>query len=350
MQVRALFLTAAASMVALAACGPVTSTAAHVATVRTPVPISTASASAAQRPGIWFEDNNMGVAGGAPADFYSKFRVPDSWAAARRDIDVYYVRSDVLEAGAADDDFLRKYFLPVLATSHIKLALDSGSATWLNSSYSTRIAGVNDDVALVRRIERLGGTVAYIGLQSTLSKPLVVHGQKVDYAMSSRIEDAVDYAAVIKKNFPNIKIGLIDALPSKGMDYEGPYRDLAAAFTTAGLTLDFIQLDSQYDSAQAGITTSWAKIARVESFVKHSLHLHFGLVATSRTAGYTSDEAYHDAVLDVPVEYREAGGEPDEYVIMSWYPHPTLTVPDSGGDGRYPAMKTVLELHDELLG
>lgn len=305
---------------------------------------------AAKPAGLWYEDNNMGTAGGAPADFYSKFTAPDTWADARKVIDVYYVRTNVLEARATDDTFLQSYFIPVLAKSHIKLALDTGSATWLNSDYSANIGAVNDDVALIKRIQSLGGTVDYIGLQSTLSKPLVVHGRKTDYPMADRIKDAVDYATVIKKNFPDIRIGLIDALPTKGQDYEGPYQDLAAAFRSAGLSLDFIHLDSQYEAAQAGTTTSWAKITQVQAFVQNTLHVHFGLVATSRTAGYTSDKAYNDAVLDVPVQYRKVGGNPDEYVIMSWYPHPVATVPDSAGDGQYPVMKTVLGFHTEIAG
>lgn len=305
---------------------------------------------AAKTADLWFEDNNMGSAGGAPADFYSKFMQAETWADARKAINVYYVRTSVLEARTTDDAFLQKYFIPVLAKSHIKLALDTGSATWLNSDAAAKAGKVNRDVDLIKRIQRLGGAVDYIGMQSTLSKPLVVQGQKTAYPMATRIKDAVDYATVIKKNFPDIKIGLIDALPTKGQDYEGPYRDLVSAFRTAGLSLDFIHLDSQYESAQAGTSTSWAKIAKVQSLVEDTLHVHFGLVATSRTAGYTSDKAFHDAVLDVPVEYRKAGGNPDEYVIMSWYPHPTLTVPDSAGGQQYPAMKTVLDFHRELLG
>ena len=310
---------------------------------------STGTPGSVKTAGIWYEDNNMAVAGGSPADFYSKFLEPDTWANARKVIDVYYVRANVLEAGA-DDNFLQKYFIPVLAKSHVELALDVGSATFLNSDYAGNIGAAYNDVALIRRIEALGGHVDYIGLQSTLSKPLVVDGQKVDYPMATRIKDAVDYATLIKENFPDIKMGLIDALPTKGLDYQGPYQDLVDAFTDAGLSLDFIHLDNQYQLAQAGVTTSWAKIKQVEAYVKDTLHVHFGLVATDRAAGYTSDEAYHDAVLDVPVQYQKAGGSPDEYVIMSWYPHPALTVPEFAPDGQYPAMKTVLDFYAELAG
>lgn len=300
--------------------------------------------------GLWYEDNNMGSAGGAPPDFYSTFMQPGTWADARKAIDVYYVRTSVLEARSTDDAFLQKYFLPVLAKSHIKLALDTGSATWLNADPSAKTGTVKRDVDLIERIQRLGGKVDDIGLQSTLSKPLVVQGRKTDYPMATRIKDAVDYATVIKKSFPDIKIGLIDALPTKGQDYVGPYQDLVAAFRSAHLTLDFIHLDSQYETAQAGTSTSWAKIAQVEALVQDTLHLHFGLVATSRTAGYTSDKAFHDAVLDVPVEFQKAGGHTDAYVIMSWYPHPALTVPEWAGEDRYPAMRTVLDVHRELVG
>ncbi len=58
-------------------------------------------------------------------------------------------------------------------------------------------------------------------MQSVLSKPLRENGQVVEYPMQQRIRDVVEYVKMARGQLPDVEIGIIDALPSKGQDYQG---------------------------------------------------------------------------------------------------------------------------------
>jgi hypothetical protein len=292
----------------------------------------------------------MGTAGGMPADFKEKFLQPETWEHAREAIDVYYIRSSTLlkPENDLDDSFLENSFVPVLEESNVEIALDAVGANFLRSQRSSGTTRINREVALIEKLEAMGGQVGYVALQSVLSKPLRVKGQAVEYPMQQRIQDVVEYAKIARERFPDVKIGIIDALPTKGRDYQDPYGQLAVALGEAGLTIDFIHLDCPYEHPQGGTKITWEGVKEAETFVKEDIGARFGLICTSRTGGEDSDEAWNENVLDVPRRYAKVFGHPDEYAVMSWFPHPSSSIPESAASGRYSDMKTVLSFAQEL--
>ncbi len=166
--------------------------------------------------------------------------------------------------------------------------------------------------------------------------------------MQQRIEDVVEYAKTARERLPDVEIGIIDALPTKGLDYRDPYGRLAAALSEEDPELKFVHLDCPYEHPQEGARITWEGVKEVESFVKTDIGARFDFICTSRTGGEASDEAWNDNVLDAPRQYASVGGSPDEYVVMSWFPHPGSTIPESAGPGRFPDAKTVLSFAREL--
>ncbi len=180
--------------------------------------------------GLWYEDNNTGTAGGMPPDFKEKFYRPDLWVQAREAIDVYYIRATTLlnAENGLDDPFLENHFVPVLEESNVEIALDAGGASFLRA----RPAGgarIEREIALIEKLKAMGGRVGYIALQSVLSKPLREKGRIVEYPMQQRIEDVVEYSKVARERLPDVEVGIIDALPTKGLEYRDPYGRLAAS-------------------------------------------------------------------------------------------------------------------------
>ncbi len=68
------------------------------------------------------------------------------------------------------------------------------------------------------------------------------------------------------------------------------------------------------------------------------------MIAASKTAGNTSDKAYHEAMLKLIDRCREHKINPDYFIYMSWFPHPERSTPDNAGKGKYPSMKTFVEM------
>jgi len=302
-------------------------------------------AMAAMAGDIWYEDNNLGKAGGMPADFVEKFSQPDAFKQASRYIDVYMVRANL--PNEMDDHFLTTQFFPYLRQHDIRLAINAGGATW--ARMPGRKSVDDKEFALLRRLERLGMEVDYISLQSVLSKPLRVRGQRVDYPISKRIEDVVAYARVVRTIHPRIQIGIIDALPSHGEDYRQPYRLLRDALAREGIPLAYIHLDMPFElprEQQHGLT--WQKVREVERYVEEDLGLKFGFFTTSREGGLVSSKAFHDRVMAALECYAGADGTPGDFIIASWFPHPQKTIPETATGDDYPAMRTVLEFGRQL--
>lgn len=298
---------------------------------------------------IWYSDNNLGRAGQVPADFVEKFRKPETFARATRHIDVYMLLATVL--ARMDDAFLTQLLFPYLENNRIKLAINAGGATWLSAN-PRRQALFEHEIELLERIKRLGGLVDYISLQSVLSKPRRdggPDGEGTDFSMADRIRGAVVYAQAARRIFPDVAIGIIDALPAKGMDYRDAYRQLAEALQAAGVTLSYVHLDISFDAArQSRYGTDWAQIREIERYLEHDLKVQFGLFAKSRRAGQQSSAAFREAALASVRCYAGSGGTPREYVFASWFKYPDKTIPETATGDDYPAMRILLELGDEL--
>jgi hypothetical protein len=287
---------------------------------------------------IWYQDTNLGRAGGVPADFVEKFRKPETFAQATKHIQVYMIRSNVVRQ--LDDGFFTDLFFPYLQRNKIKLAINTGGATWTQANPQRRRV-FDKSVDALHRIKRLGGRVDYISLQSILSKPF--RRGESGYSMEKRVQDAVAYAKAARKVFSGVAIGIIDALPSHGKDYRGPYRDLRDALDQAGIGLSYIHLDMPFEipaTERRGVT--WQSIRMLEEYVEDELGLPFGVFAISRRAGQHSSRMVYERTLSVLNCYAVLGGTPRDYVVTSFFRYPERTIPESATGDNYPQMRTML--------
>src|SRR4051812_12580616 len=168
---------------------------------------------------IWYEDNNGGKASGTPVDFVERFHQPASFRQASSYINVFMLRTNTAEK--LEDAFYTEVFFPYLKKHNIQLALDSGGANWVQASPLRRKV-FESNIELLARLKRLGGQVNYVSLQSVLSKPW----RGGDYPLDKRVEDIIAFTKASQEVFPQVEIGIIDALPAHGKDYGGAYRQL----------------------------------------------------------------------------------------------------------------------------
>jgi hypothetical protein len=297
---------------------------------------------------LWYQDNNLGRAGGIPADFVEKFRRPGSFARATRYINVYMLRTNIISR--LDDSFFTELFVPYLRTNNIRLALNSGAATWTRAS-DRRQRVFDNNIDVLRRLKRLDVPVDYISLQSILSKPYRGEGEtgNRDYPMAQRIEDAVIFAQAAREIFPTVKIGIMDALPSHAKDYRAPYRQLKDALDKAGIGLSYVHLDIPFDipaSRRRGVT--WQSLRDVERYVEEELGIAFGILAKSRWGGQRSARMYYERTLSTLECFAGSGGTPREYVVTSNFSYPETTIPETASGDDYPHMRTVLAFGSRL--
>jgi hypothetical protein len=242
-----------------------------------------------------------------------------------------------------DDQFFTDLLFPYLQEHGIALALNVGGATW--TQFRERRERVfQRDMDLFRRIKELGGKVSFVSLQSALSKSPKPDGKRVEYAIDKRLDDIVSYAKAVREIFPNAQIGLIDALPSHGKDYEDSYRAVADALAREGVSLAYIHLDMPMELVMQRGRLSWADVREVERFVEEELGASFGLFTTSRKGGNTSSSMFRRRVMTAMECYLGfAGGTPDDLILASWFRYPDKTIPEDATGDDYPAMRIVLE-------
>lgn len=72
---------------------------------------------------------------------------------------------------------------------------------------------VKFDIDVVNKIVAAGGKVSYISIQSAMGKVLPERTSDACpiYSYKDRINDMVTYVCAIRKQYPDIKFGLVDA-------------------------------------------------------------------------------------------------------------------------------------------
>lgn len=259
---------------------------------------------------LWYEDNNMGRAGGSPPDFTSKFGRA-GWLSASAAIDVYLVRATVLDR--LDAGFLRGRLLPWLERQGISLAIDAAGATWLEHGNRRELFAL--EMRILRRLGDIGVPVRFISLQSVLSKPL----PDGEYPLEERLGDIQEYVRAAREIHPGVSVGLIDAMPV----HRGPWREAYSAVHGLDL-IDYIHLDVPYE--RIGDSISPATIREVEAYVE-SRGMDFGILLTTRDGGYASNEAYARGVTASLATHLKNCATPAAYILASWFPYPDRTVP-----------------------
>lgn len=81
----------------------------------------------------WYEDNNLGVAGEVPLDFYSRMSTPEDWEQSLKIMDVFYLRSESFWEYLSNNLEFAQELALLLAKHNIALAVDETAATWAHS-------------------------------------------------------------------------------------------------------------------------------------------------------------------------------------------------------------------------
>ena len=288
-----------------------------------------ASAGFAAETTFWYEDNNMRKAGGYPEDFKEMFENPDSWSEMRSKLSVYCIRGNTLKNVVNDlgEEWVIKHFCGLLKKEKIPVAIDNPDPS---------------RIPAIKLLQENGIVISHLALQSVLSKfkarPMTPDEKERE--ISKRIETTLPKLKRLRQEFPQAKIGIIDALPPKGIPYAEPYKDLLEKSRLAGAPIQFIHVDAPYSSIDK--TIGWENLSRLKKTISRDLELEFGMIVTDNVGGMKSNKAFYDQVMSMGNKYPKAA-YPDYFILMSWYPHPEYAVRKAGSQGAYTMTRTALD-------
>ncbi len=283
---------------------------------------------------MWYQDNHLGKMGYLAPDAIYKFSDTASWRRSLQNMNVYMLRLNSLysKQNHISDYFIKYKFYRTLKSHNVKLALNVRGATLTNLNSKTK-QGYIKELNMIDKLYRMGVKVDYIYFQSALSRQKSFGTELkdvYDYPMQQRIDDIVRYAKTIHAKYPKIKFGLIDALPIKGLPYKKPYRDLMKIMEKNGVKLHSILLDAPYSLIMRHWKGStWEKILNVEKYVKYNMGIQYGKIFTDNEGGKRSDKLFYLNLVKMARRYKTLGGNPDICILMSWYPHPRYTIPET---------------------
>jgi hypothetical protein len=308
----------------------------------------------------WYQDNNLAANGGMPPDFISRHDNLPSWTESLKVMDGFGINSVVYDRLLKQDANLATRLGEVWRSHDIPVLVDSIAATWAHHfGYDLAHPATKN---MLTRFRAWGWDVRSIALQSVLSKPLG-RGQG-SYSMSKRVADVVTFFQAIRPGHSNLKIGIIDALPAKGLvsgpdGYRAAYLQLKNSLAEAGYALDFIMMDYPIDFALTGkveshngFRHSFEAMVEAERYIEEVIGCQAILMLTSQRGGQASADQWRSDVLAGLQDYLKAGGSPYQVYLNAWYPEPVWSTPDEPDPALNPNGATKLgtfRLVDEML-
>ncbi len=304
--------------------------------------VALSSSLAAQNPKRFF----VGPSFFGGIDEYKKIFDPAaSWPLVKRQGDVFEVhvnslRPDPFNIAYLDDNTLEDA-VHTLGSAQLEVGVFAGGlrhfpggadpANWAKAGETlAKIEGTG-----YGRWTHLGGTIDVLMLDSPFGYALQDMGMPWDVAAG----ELADYLDQVVGFMPGVEIGLIEPVPhyvvgqypTWGPKHLGNLPDLLATVLpilhARGHDVSFFLADSPYtytDQTPGG----WKKLVLLEKVVR-KLGLRFGWFVNDSKGGSQSDALFFLNSINGLRKLHEAGGNPDDFNIRSWYVFPKKTVPES---------------------
>ncbi len=279
------------------------------------------------------------------------------WPVAREAVDVFSTHENFL----GGRDTLETLIVPFISRTGIQLALEVGGLRShnLNGLPPDQVgeATAIDELRKIQNIYGAGGVVSILQMDSPIGYTLASGGDSIcAFEPPEAARETADYMERILGRYPRMRFALIEPVPwyhvgdfpaYPGQD-RGDLKEILEIFLDTlearGLTLEAFHADCPYSYTNYQRVEGyqgWAKLRELEEWVE-GRGLRFGLIYNDEQSGQggrgSSDSLYHRRTLDYYSTYADSGGSPGNMLIMSWYPRPTLTIPE---DEHYTFMNIV---------
>jgi Big-like domain-containing protein len=248
---------------------------------------------------------------------------------------------------------------PIITTlnqAHVAVAVESGGLRPGDCSGAS-VGAVDSD--RIGALVRAGGAISFVALDSPFGNSLTSAPEpNCGYTVAQAAAELATEIHIMRAAFPGVEIGIIEPVPYYSVGIYPPnsgpgYGDLPQLLDTflsvleqAHERIDFFHADSPYDYNQA-LPNGWQKLVALEQVVRgHGLR--FGLIYNSDAGGTSGDQPFHDQTLAALLAYQAAGGNPDDLIVQSWYPHPSAMVPEDQAYTFTNTAKDVIAQYDVL--
>lgn len=323
--------------------------------------------------GIWYGPGSLNtVTRGIRDDFIEQVTHSENWPTVYAHTAVFKQFIESLGGNKYSDEELRQ-LASFLREAGIKCAFEIGALRWSKDLYGP---GSGEKYA-AREIQTLqrwvdaGGTVDYLSTDHAVmwNVGLVLQGARPMAGLGDPdwrvvLEEVADSLAMIQKEFPNAKIGMIESLGyfSVGdaytttdpgslypIDFEEFMETSQERLRAHGVELDHMHVDfslqdCRYDGRREGIA-DYGRLLAAEAIIKNAgldsgiiinafdefSYKGSNIVQEERRADNATERSESAVVntLEYFDGYVAAGGQPDVWILQRWQPYPDITGPET---------------------
>ena len=150
------------------------------------------------------------------------------------------------------------------------------------------------------------------------------------------IDETAKFIALVRKNYPNVKIGDIEPFPGLALPVHQAWLDsLQAKLKEIGVPgLDFYRLDTNWVNFAIQGIGSWQQVKSIEQLC-HDRKIPFSLTywasdyPVQEKLGRVTEDIWHDSIMSQGRAFAAVGGTPDQFVIESWIGLPGAALPET---------------------
>ena len=259
--------------------------------------------------------------------FRDLFTQPEQWKETRSRVDVIGCADHWLHKQFTDDEL--RAWLPMLDTWGLKFGLEVGAVKpWGTTGQKT----FDIERRMWDRFQSLGGRIYALAMD----EPLCCVRQNLKKPDEYAVEETAQFIALVRKNYPDIRVGDIEAYPFIPLADQIAWIDaLQARLAQMKVRgLDFFRLDVDWVHFIVGNPGSWREVKTLEGACR-ARKLPFSLIYWAagfpalQRKGLADDATWYTSIMSQGYDYALVGGSPDEYVIESWVGAPSRSVPET---------------------
>ncbi|MGB0413885.1 MAG: hypothetical protein ACPGJU_05505 [Coraliomargarita sp.] len=259
---------------------------------------------------------------------------PDEWSEVLEDVSHFKFYTATLAWLYNNDPELLRQSVANLAAMDKEFAVEVGIRAGHERTITT----------LLDPITEAGGTVDFIITDNVFVKSQ--HHADTIPVYNWTYEDAVrnyaEYVAGIKEQYPNLKVGILEAAfrfhwddaaaypaevpPEDYGDLKDIILDVIAACDALGTKIDIFQPEYSYERIVA-TENGWEKLKAMEAFCQEQ-GLEFYFLFNDHTGGSTSGQLFHENVMNCLRSVKKSGLRPAVGTVQSWYEHPLAILPE----------------------
>jgi hypothetical protein len=275
--------------------------------------------------------------------FRELFEKPDAWRETRSVVDVLFYADHNLKRHFTDDQ-LRTWFAQ-LRQWNLKFAMEVGAVKpWGPTGEKC----FSVERPMWEHFQSLGARFYAIALD----EPLACTKQVLKKPEAYAVQETANYIALVRKHFPEMLIGDIEAFPFTALEDHCRWIDALqkrlAEMEVRGL--DFYRIDVDWVHFIHG-RGSWADVKKLEQNCRQR-KLPFSLVYWA--AGYPAltklglagDATWYVSVMQQGYDYALVHGAPEQYVVQSWVGGPPRALPETD---PWTFTRSVLDFHRTFL-